>query len=320
MHTTRASILSTLALADAESLGTLSFAELYWYVHKNKDNAAHARPSLRELSASARQLARDGIVFFHDGRYALRKDAFESVYERAARAMYKIKRARTPLLLLSAMPFVHTAALTGSLAMGGASVHSDIDLLCVVRRGRIWTARACALALAELFGMRRERSVSGEKLCFNYFLADNAEAPVQNVASANMFARAIPVAGTEQFISFLTKNRWLERFLHIPLFVHMHKKRNVDEALRTKPNARGRNIARACARSAQKTFEFFLDGKMGNALEKVLGWWQKRRLEKKRASGGDTSHFIFTDEALLLHYPNPKNKMVMRAYQKKSPF
>ena len=112
---------------------------------------------------------------------------------------------------MQAIPFVEASAITGSVSMRNAGEKSDIDILCVVTQGRLWTSRILLLFLAELFGKRRERGYSMDKLCFNCFVTKNAVFPLQNIASAHMLARGDAAFGSESLEMFFTENAWMRR-------------------------------------------------------------------------------------------------------------
>src|SRR3989338_7165411 len=64
-----------------------------------------------------------------------------------------------------------------------------------------------------------------------------------------------------------------------------------------------------------KFFEYFLNGKSGDALEEFFKHWQYRRLLRKIVSPEHLDHLVLTDEILMLHYPNPKNAKIMSMFR-----
>lgn len=288
-----ASILSTLALAEAESCPALSHDVIATYLHAS----ATTPVSTEALPDTYAHLVKNNLIRVERERYALPSHgyAFHAIDERHKAAQKKLEDNEIPLLLLQAIPFVHTMAVTGSVSLNNATPRSDVDIFCVANRGRLWTVRAFALALAALFLRRREHALSGEKLCFNYFLAHDADAPVQNIAAAHMFARALPLFEHGALTRFFAKNTWIADHLRYP------KKTS--------------HFPRVAAlRLIARLLSIPLSGSFGDRVEQWLKSWQIRRLERKVEEGTDTSHFILRDDAILLHYPHSKNKTVMNHY------
>lgn len=88
----------------------------------------------------------------------------------------RFRKTKLMAQLLQMAPFVRVIILNGSLAQGKSSQKSDIDLLIIIKRGRLFTARLFVIVLAFLTGQKRskdENKAHAGKFCFNYFLADN---------------------------------------------------------------------------------------------------------------------------------------------------
>jgi len=326
------SILSTLALYAVEGRNALTQNEIYFYLRislsfplplsfppaspklqrgerkRESSNANpdldprvrgddkikrnHRKPTEKEFADCLAGLQKNGQVFKHGDYYSLenRPGIAEENIRKARRSAEKIKKNKWPLRFLRAMPFARAIAVTGSVALQNARPTSDLDLLIIARKGRIWTARVIALLILEIFKRRREKSK--EKICLNFFAAENAVAPIQNTASANMLLRAIPLFGRNKYYEFLTKNRWVENFIY--------------QTSKSAPE-----VARASL--AAKFFEYLLRGSAGDWFEQFFKDWQYKRLTGKITTPEYLEHFVLTDEILMLHYPNPKNAKIMSA-------
>lgn len=287
-----ASLLSLLALADAESLPALSHADICALLsHTQKDSV-----SREEISYALTTLEQEGVIISRDGWHALREAPdIDEAKKRIAASHTKIARNRIFFFIMQAIPFIEAAAITGSVSMGNAKEKSDIDILCIAQKGRIWTARILLLLLAELFGARREQKNLLDKMCCNCFVTKNVLFPIQNIASAHMLARENPLFGNETHEVFFAHNPWIEEYFsrqkHAPLF----------------PLSR-------MLRAISATAAWPLSGTLGDALERMLAQWQIRRLQRKVKKGSDASGLVFSKEAVTLYYPDIKNKTVMARY------
>lgn len=286
MSDTRNSLLSLLALAQAESLPSLSFADI----------CALLPSSAHEVATIFTQLEKEGVIVSRDGWYALKNTvSADEAQKRLALSATKIARNRAFFFLMQMIPFIEASAITGSVSMGNANEKSDIDILCVVTKGRIWTARILLLFLAELFGKRRERGYGLDKLCFNCFIAKNTSFPLHNIASAHMLARALPLFGTESFEIFFAANAWMNEYVSRPSFAPLI------------PFSRPLH-------AASSLIAWLLSGSIGNALERALAGRQTRRLQKKIKPGSDASGLVLRDDVVTLYCPDNKNKIIMARY------
>src|SRR3989338_68918 len=252
----------------------------------------HRKPTEKEFADCLAGLQKNGQVFKYGDYYSLenRPGIAEENIKKARQSVGKIRKSKWPLRFLRAVPFARAIAVTGSVALQNARPTSDLDLLIIVQKGRIWTARIIALLILEISGRRREKSK--EKICLNFFAAENASAPIQNVASANMLLRAIPLFGRKKYYEFLAQNRWVENFIY--------------QTSKSAPE-----VARASL--AAKFFEYLLRGSAGDWFEQFFKDWQYKRLTGKNTTPEYLEHFVLTDEILMLHYPNPKNAKIMSA-------
>ena len=288
------SILSTLALYSAEGRSALTQDEIYSYLHKPKNDVGNSKPTEKEFADCLADMKKNGLIFKEGDYYSSENRAgFEKEnIKKARQSAGKIKKNKWSLRFLRAVPFTRAIAVTGSVAIQNARPTSDLDLLIIAQKGRIWTARIVALLILEI--LRRRREKSKEKVCLNFFVVESAIAPIQNVASANMLLRAIPLSGRKKYYEFLAQNRWTENFIY-------------PTAKSASENERTPFIA--------KFFEYLLSGSMGNWLEQFFKDWQYKRLTGKITSSEHLDHFVLTDEILMLHYPHPKNARIISEFK-----
>lgn len=292
------SIFSTLALAHAEGQTSLSLQEIAECLHKNPGE--HGKiPSLLETAQELSFLVNNGHVFRNDGRFFLVNKKGVGMREDFSEG--KIHHARTTLSLLSAVPFVRSLAVTGSVSFGNAKKESDLDVLLLAKKNHLWTARLFSLAVLELAQRRRDAQGKERKICLNYFLAEDAAPIVQNIASANLFKHAIPIFGTSVFLDFIKHNKWMSELLY-------HPEPNA-------PHHKERGGGAFFLSFIQVCTEFLLSGIIGSFVEKQARAWQEKRLNKKRAGQGNSPHFFFSDSVIALHHPDPKNEKVMAEYK-----
>lgn len=138
------------------------------------------------------------------GRGHLRADAAE----RRAVSRRRWRAARRAGRLLSALPFVRSVAVSGSLSVDAADADADIDLFVVTATGRLWLARRMVVAVVRLAG------VVGVRLCPNYLLAESAlELDDRTVFVAHELAQLVPIGGSAAHAPLIARNGWAAAFL-----------------------------------------------------------------------------------------------------------
>lgn len=106
--------------------------------------------------------------------------------------------------VLRCLPFVELVAVTGSLAVDNADDGDDVDLMLVVRPGRLWSVRALAIVVARL-----ARLLGGARLCPNYLVAStNLALRQQDLFVAHELFQMVPLHGAETYRRLLAENAW----------------------------------------------------------------------------------------------------------------
>jgi len=88
-------------------------------------------------------------------------------------SQFKWKRARKISKVLALLPFVRMSGVCNTAAFNIANQKSDIDLLIIVRSGRMWTARFLVTFLVSLLGLRRHKDKIANRICLSFYLADS---------------------------------------------------------------------------------------------------------------------------------------------------
>lgn len=120
--------------------------------------------------------------------------------DRQRNSVQLIERHRLFLDVLSAMPFVKLAAISGSLAHLNATMDSDLDLFIVTKGRHVWTVTAAVVLISKLLGRRRT-------VCANYVVADTDLAvETRDEFAANQIVHLRPLFGADAYRQFLDAN------------------------------------------------------------------------------------------------------------------
>ncbi len=151
---------------------------------------------------------------------------------RKRNSLKKIQIARKVSKLLKKIPFIKMVGLTGSLSMFNAKDSSDIDLMLITRKDRLWISRLITLILLSIYGFKVRRfkdKNEKNKICMNMWIDEtNLVWPRKdrNFYTAHEIAQIIPLFDRQKtYQMFLNKNLWLKDFW--PNSVKFEKSRRI---------------------------------------------------------------------------------------------
>lgn len=248
-------------------LEALAYSDIFNYPLRRDELRRFLPLPLNEMELNVELARLDGRVGFEDGYYFLagRQAIVALRRSREAPSRRAFDRAVFYGRVLGALPFIRMAAVTGSLAVLNCDRTSDLDFMLVAKPGRLWTARAFALAFNRL------TRLFGDTLCPNLIVSETAlEWPLHDLYSARELCQMILVSGNAVYERLLAANGWVDAVL---------------------PNARARSSvtrARQTVSALQRLLELPLSGRLGDRFE---AWEMKRkiaRLSKQAGYGVET--------------------------------
>lgn len=284
MHPLEAAVLRTVLYADVFDFA-LTPAEIHRYlIHTHSidlDTVLHTLHHSDALKACLHDA--DGLISLRPELFALRR-------EREAIAARLWVQARRWGARLAAIPFVRMVGVTGALAMNNpSSARDDLDYLLITRPGRVWLARALAVALV------RVGRLCGVELCPNFVVAADALAQKRrDLYVAHEIAQVVPLFGGELYAALFAQNEWLYRNL---------------------PNAHTRDfdLSGAAHHAAFKRLaEWILRGKAGDYLE---SWERKRKQRRFQRQQQAPSPAAVLDASQVKGHFQDHGSRVLQAYQ-----
>lgn len=297
----------TIVRYQIEKVPCLTIFEIYRYSTQNSmptDRQAKLKTqSQTNLSDVYNSLSDNQNINSHNGFYRLANNNYKlqtinyKLYDNRISASKisaeKIKRAKRVARFLKLIPFVKSIAITGSVSMNSTSPESDIDLFIISQENRIWLTRILTVFITHLSGQRRYKNKIQNRICLNLYIANkNTVFPIQNIASAHMIARALPIYGKDIFISFLSANKnWLGEYIG-----------NFDKNFL---------IQRGFANYKLQTINY----KLIDFLEKIIGKILSARIIRNTPNA-KPPHLIINNNALIFYYPHSKNQEILERYEK----
>ena len=254
-------ILHTVAYSDIFDY-PLTAREIHRYL-----TCVHA--SLEEVVQAVEEndlIARTGDYFTLPGR----EEIVRIRNQREAKSRELMPRAIQYGRVLGALPYIRMVALTGSLAVMNVSRDQDFDYMLVTAPGRVWTARAFALAFNRLTRLQ------GRTLCPNLIISETMlEWPLHDLYSARELYQMILIKGRDVYSRLMDANQWAKELL--------------PNAHVSEPPANNQTSDV----SMQKLLELPLQGKLGNQFEK---WEMKRKIARFSRQAGFGDETIFDAE------------------------
>ena len=266
------------------------------------DKKTEMRISLAEVM---KQLKDEGLVSYIDnqnGFYFLkgRKNLVEKRIARNKISMGKMKNLRKAVWLLRCVPFVRMVGITGALAMKNTKAGSDLDVLIVFKKGKIWTGRTLATLLLHIFRKRRHQKKISDRVCLNFFITDESlEINTKDLYSASEYTFLFPVYGFETYERFKIKNSWIKSIKpayalsEIPPMVIMQDSR----------------LSKSLRRIGEALFSFAW-------MEKILKKIEKQKIMKNPKTRQEGSLIYANDDALIF-LPDPHGPKIFEEFKEK---
>lgn len=167
------------------------------------------------------------------GFYFLRsnKEFVSTRIVRKRNSLKKIQIAREVSKLLKRIPFIKMVAITGSLSMFNAEDGSDIDLMVVTKKGRLWTTRFLSILLLIFYGFKIRRwgdKNEKNKICINMWLDEtNFIWPKKdrNFYTAHEIAQIMPLFDKQKtYQKILNNNLWIKEYWPNSVKIEKNKK------------------------------------------------------------------------------------------------
>lgn len=131
----------------------------------------------------------------------------------------KMEIARKASKVLSLVPDIKMVAITGSLAMENSKEESDIDLMLITKKGRLWTSRVLTYLMMRLFNLRTRQfsdKNQKDKLCLNMWMDEGDltwKPSDRNFYTAHELAQIVPLVNKDQaYEKLLSKNKWILKY------------------------------------------------------------------------------------------------------------
>lgn len=208
------SILKTIVYFDCLDRA-LTATETYFYLAAvtTSEVVSHSFMGILQALEEGSSL-RTYYVDEKNGYYFLksRERLYEERIERLKTADRLWKKMRRVARWMQMAPYVRLVMASGSLGMQHMTTDSDLDVLVVVKHGRIWTGRFFLTVLMHVLGVRRHGEHVAGRVCLNHYITDQSlSIPFHSLYNAMTYAQLVPIyersQPKEKFISGLPRDK-----------------------------------------------------------------------------------------------------------------
>jgi len=294
-------ILAALAFYDIFDY-PLTSLEIWRFFQDPDGELSETDYSLGQIMAALKNSEKlQELVSERHGFYMLagREDLYGKRMARHNYAQQRWRKAQRLIKWLSGVPFLKMVALCNMFSIDTPAPDSDIDVVMIARRGRIWLVRLIVTTLIALTGQWRHRHVAN-KMCLSFFLTDD-NLDLQKLYKEkgvwhdkdpylyNWVALVAPVYDRSRTArKFWQANGWIKK--HIP------------NAYLYRPVPLRKVKASALDRGWRNFWEFVWQGGFGDWVEKTVRWWQLQYMKTR----GDQEwlknpNVVCSDEVLKFH-------------------
>jgi len=312
MTSVEKAVLATIIYFDIFSF-PLTWLEVFRYLINPARVSGQLEPGSRTLSLddvlkSLNELVSRGLIETREGFYFLkgRQKIVQERIEKNKIAEEKWKKAKKYVFWLQFLPYVEIIFASGSLALGHTSYDSDLDVLVVTKKGRIWLARLLLILATSFLGVRRTKheKIAPDKICLNHFISGNSlRIPFESLYNAQTYVHVTPLYYRSQSLAaeFYEQNKWVKEFLPNCDWPSLFQQRAVKKARLL---------------YAVKVFlEFTLNcSGLGKVLEKIA-----RKIQRSRIDTNLPGRIIVNDEQLEFH-PYSVEKSVINEFNQRISF
>jgi len=298
-------ILATLAYYDVMDYPMTAFELWKQLFRVNKSDSEKKEqnktaPTLLEVFDELKREKIGSLTEEYRGFYFLkgRKSLVEQRIKRNKISEKKYRILMKVSSVLRFVPYVRMVAVTGRMAMKNAEEKSDLDLLLVLEKGKIFTGRILVTLAVHLMGRRRYREKIANRICLNYFITTGSlEIIPKDMFSASEYFFTRPLFGLKTFLEFREKNAWIEEYK-----INYWKSETAN--LKTLSDILPAKILRGLGEKVLGA-EF---------IEKRLGDWQMKRINRNPKTYQSGSMILASNEALVF-LPSPQGPKIYEKFQ-----
>lgn len=273
------SILQTLAFYDIFNR-PLMLEELWRFLYKNP-------ASKLQVLMGVKKLLEKRLIFKKNNYYflAANKKIIKDYLRLRPHNRRLWQKVFWVMKILKFAPFVKNISIINSLSFAVANEESDIDIMVISKKNRLWTARAFVILLLEIIGQNKNRWHRAGKFCLGFAYDETrlnlrTVLPKKYLYSAFWLGNFTPVLDRKMYQRLIAENPWIYEEL---------------------PNWTPEETSNYSAKNSR--FEKLLSGKLGERLENWLAEVQIKRVWADPENIKGLKGLVIADSHMLKMHP-----------------
>ena len=219
----------------------------------------------------------------------------------------KWKKSKKIFWIMQIIPFTKLVMASGSFALCNTRKDSDVDLMIVAKKGRIWTVRTFFTLLTSLLRVKRHKDRTEDMICLNHYITDKSlRIPFESLYTAQLYYHILSIYNSDEdrklFLKFQKENEWMKKYLENYEFSELEGLRSIK---------RNKTLS-----FISKLFEFILSGKIGDYFEKKMSKIQSERIKKDPLNMKKGGRITISDTQLEFHPDSHESHIIPKFNQK----
>lgn len=149
-----------------------------------------------------------------------REQTIEIRRQKTADNDFKHKITKRAAKKIRWVPFARAMLVCNNTSFEMADRTSDIDVVIIVKHGRMWTARLLVTLWLSLFGLRRNKKETVNKICLSFYVSDSSlnladlvitEPDIGFMYWVVQFVAVYDPDGLQ--VNILQQNQWIKKYL-----------------------------------------------------------------------------------------------------------
>ncbi len=189
----------------------LTFYQLSTYLISNK------KFKYKEFRKQLKRLVSKGFVKQRKGKYYLPGVKNIDSEKRKKYSKRLIRKNRKILKCLESVPWIKMICITGSTANYSADHKTDLDLMFVTSKNRVWLTRGFVFLILRIVGKLPPSDFNNREICPNIFMDEKNlswKKHQRNLYVAKNIIAMQPIYNKENmYFRFLRANAWLHKYV-----------------------------------------------------------------------------------------------------------
>lgn len=230
--------------------------------------------------------------------------------ERTELSKKKWRRAKGAAEFLRLVPFVRGVFVCNSVAIDNGKKESDVDIVVIIKAGRMFMARLAVTAIVHLLGYRRHGTKIADRVCLSFYVTDDALdfAPLrlqpEDPQLAFWVATFVPFINRKNmFQQAREANPWVLEYFPHAFSVEPRNEQLAEDQLLT---------------AVRAFFENAFAGSIGEPLEQSARSMQMKRMQRnKQSRQNDATTDVVISDTLLKYHERDRRGEVREKFERR---